>query len=438
MMFSKKILFMLMFNVLQVEAYQRDVVIYGDSWVNERNRLTKHLVTHFRQSSGLSGAGFCTLVESNGTADHNMIYLPTYSGWDVSDQDADSAGLNISHLSGDSAGLTLNFYVKSDVDVIEVYYLKQPGGGSFSAYGQNALLGTVVTDDVNRSSAKAVFHWSPSVLPKYFRVKISDPNVSGVIITGVNFKTHSEGVRIHKVGNGGLTARQSVAVDEEIWIDSLEALNPDIFCILLGTNDYARNVILAEFKTDIAELVRRVRLAKPAVEIMLMAPGDNGLTGRIFEIADYRDVLIELCLEEDLKFIDFKEVLGDYATANSLGLYSDEIHPNNAGGALMADAWLSLIIEGESGVPDEVIDVLNSRSFLDHSDFSLLDVVGRDVRVQWRRLPGVEYTLCKSLDLDEWDEVSLPTDYPQRVFINALNEEENNFFKLKASYPGIW
>jgi hypothetical protein len=104
----------------------------------------------------------------------------------------------------------------------------------------------------------------------------------------------------------------------------------------------------------------------------------------------------------------------------------------------MADAWLSLIIEGESGVPDEVIDVLNSRSFLDHSDFSLLDVVGRDVRVQWRRLPGVEYTLCKSLDLDEWDEVSLPTDYPQRVFINALNEEENNFFKLKASYPGIW
>ena len=438
MMFSKKILFMLMFNVLQVEAYQRDVVIYGDSWANERDRLAKHLVTHFRQSSGLSGAGFCTLIESNGTADHQMVYLPTYSGWDASDQDVNSVGLNISHLSGDAEERSLDFYVKSAVDEIEVYYLKQPGGGSFLAYGQNALLGTVVTDDVNRSSAKAVFHWSPSVLPKYFRVKISDPNVSGVTISGVNFKTHADGVRIHKIGNGGLTARHSVTVDEEIWVDSLAALDPEIFCILLGTNDYSRNVIPAEFKTDIAELVRRVRLAKPAVEIILMAPGDNGLTGRIFKIADYRDALIELCIEKDLKFIDFKAVLGNYATADGLGLYSNEIHPNNAGGALMADAWLSLIIEGESGVPDEVIDVLNSRSFLDHSDFSLLDVVGRDVRVQWRRLPGVEYTLCKSLDLDEWDEVSLPTDYPQRVFINALNEEENNFFKLKASYPGIW
>jgi len=41
-----------------------------------------------------------------------------------------------------------------------------------------------------------------------------------------------------------------------------------------------------------------------------MSPGDNGLTGRSFEIADYRDALIELCIEKDLKFIDLKEVLG--------------------------------------------------------------------------------------------------------------------------------
>lgn len=406
--------------------------------MNERNRLVKHLVADFRQSSGLSGAGYCTLVETNGSADIGMVYLPTYSGWVASNQEANSAGLSISHLSGNTVGRSLDFYVKSDVDEVEVYYLKQPGGGSFSAYGQDSLLGTVATDNANRSSGKAVFHWSPTVLPKYFRVKISDPDVSGVIITGVNFKTDSDGVRIHKIGNGGLTARQPVAVDAAIWIDSLKALDPELFCILLGTNDYARNVMPTEFKTDIAELVRRVRLAKPGVEIMLMSPGDNGLTGRTFEVADYRDALIELCVEKDLKFIDFKEVLGDYATASSLGLYSDEIHPNNAGGALMADAWLSLIVEGESGLPDDVIDVLSSRSFLDRSEFSILDVVDGDVRVQWRRFPGIEYTLCKSLDLDEWEEKILPADYPQRVFINTLNEEENNFFKLKANYPGIW
>ena len=46
------------------------------------------------------------------------------------------------------------------------------------------------------------------------------------------------------------------------------------------------------------------------LDIMLMSPGDNGLTGRSFEIADYRDALIELCIEKDLKFIDLKEVLG--------------------------------------------------------------------------------------------------------------------------------
>lgn len=38
-------------------ALDYDIVVFGDSWVNERDRLTKHLVSHFRQSSGLSGAG---------------------------------------------------------------------------------------------------------------------------------------------------------------------------------------------------------------------------------------------------------------------------------------------------------------------------------------------------------------------------------------------
>ena len=70
-------------------ALNCDIVIFGDSWVNERQRLTKHLVTHFSQPSRLSGAGFCTLVESNGTADHNMVFLPAYSGWNTSDQSSD-------------------------------------------------------------------------------------------------------------------------------------------------------------------------------------------------------------------------------------------------------------------------------------------------------------------------------------------------------------
>jgi lysophospholipase L1-like esterase len=418
-------------------ALDYDIVVFGDSWVNERDRLTKHLVSHFRQSSGLSGAGFCTLVESNGTADHGMVHLPTYSGWIPSDQENDSAGLNMSHLSGDTEGRSLDFYVKSDVAEIEVYYLKQPGGGSFSAYGQSSLLGTVVADAASRRSGKAVFHWSPTMLPKNFRVKIADANESGVVITGVNFKTYSDGVRIHKIGNGGLTARQSVAVDEVVWIDSLEALDPEIFCILLGTNDYGRNVISVEFKANIVELVRRVRLAKPDVEIMLMSPGDNGLTGRTFEIAEYRDVLIELCIEKDLKFIDFREVLGDYATASNLGLYTDEIHPNYAGGALMADAWLSLVVEQESRVPD-VIDVLSPEPLTVHSNFKILDVVDEDVQLQWRRLPGIDYILCKSQNLMSWEEIPISDGYPVREFSYELNEEDNHFFKLKMSYPEAW
>ena len=418
-------------------AFDCDVVVFGDSWVNDRQRLAKHLITHFRQSSGLSGAGYCTLTESNGSADIGMVYLPAYSDWETSDQSSDSIGLNISHLLGDAVGLALNFYVKSAVDKIEVYYLKQPGGGSFSCYGQDTVLATIDTSSEVRSAGMSVVHWSPTVLPKFFRIKVTDPNLSGVVIGGVNFKTHADGTRIHKIGNGGLTAHQAVAVDEEIWVDSLRALGPEIFCILLGTNDYARNVSPLEFKADIAELVSRVRLATPEVEIMLISPGDNGLTGRTFELSDYRDVLIELCIEQDLKFIDLREVLGDYATANSLGLYQDEIHPNNEGGALIADAWLSLVVEKDNHVP-RVIDVLSAEALTVHSDFKVLDVVDKDVQLQWRRLPGVGYELDVSPTLEEWNQGIIPAEYPKRAYTFELLNTEDHFFKLRGSYPGVW
>jgi lysophospholipase L1-like esterase len=425
--------------IISVESFavQTDVVVFGDSWVNERDRLTKHLVAHFSQTSGLSGAGFCTLVESNGSASHGMAYLLAYSDWDITDQSAGAIGLNVSHVTGTTEDGILNFWLKSNVDEIEVYYLKQPGGGTFSCYGQDALLATVDTNSAVLSAGIHVVQWSPTVLPKFFRIRVSDPNLNGVAIGGVNLKTHTDGIRIHKIGNGGLTAHQAVAVDEDIWVDSLRALGPEIFCILMGTNDYARNVSPVVFKADIAELVTRVRLATPDVAIMLMSPGDNGLTGRTFALSDYRDVLIELCIEQDLKFIDLKKVLGDYASANGLGLYQDEIHPNNAGGALIADAWMSLVVEQEDHAPD-LIDVLSPEALTSHSDFKILDVADEAVRLQWRRLPGLEYTFCKSLDLNEWDEELLPADYPQRVFIKALTEEENHFFKLKASYPEVW
>ena len=416
---------------------QSDIVVFGDSWANERDRLAKHLVAHFSQTSGLSGAGFCTLVESNGSASHGMAYLQSYSDWEITDQSAGAIGLNMSHVTGMTEGGVLSFWLQSDVDEIEVYYLKQPGGGTFSCYGQDTLLATVDTNSAVTSAGIHVVQWSPTVLPQFFRIKVVAPNLSGVSIGGVNFKTNTDGIRIHKIGNGGLTARQSVHVDEDIWVDSLKTLDPDIFCILLGTNDYLSSVSPTAFKSDIEELVNRIRKATPTVEVMLMSPGDNGVSGKAFEIDDYRDALIQVSLEQDLKFIDFKEVLGDYSTASALGLYSNEIHPNNAGGVLMADAWLSLIIEEDGHVPD-VINVLSSDALTNYANICIEDLDGDDLQLSWRRMPGIDYTLSKSFNLESWDEELVPWSSFNGRFILNLPKEDRRFFKLKANYPNVW
>jgi lysophospholipase L1-like esterase len=254
---------------------------------------------------------------------------------------------------------------------------------------------------------------------------LHEAGTAGVKIGGVNFKADDDGVCIHKIGNGGLTAAQSVSVDRTIWVAALRDLDPEIFCVLLGANDSIRNVSPVSYKADISELVDRAKEASPNVKILLMSPPDNGYDNRDYELSAYRDALIALCQEQDLCFIDFKEVLGDFEAADSLGCYSDLVHPSDAGGLLMADAWCSLIEEIDSSEL-QLVDVFDESSLVSASELS------------WRRLPGIDYVLCKSNNLMNWDEGPITDGYPQREFVYELDEEGNHFFKLKMSYPEAW
>lgn len=418
-------------------AEQSDIVFFGDSLINERYRLVQPVVRYFEGVASTSGAGYCSLVGTNGTADLGMIYLRPKTGWLEVDQDSSSIGLNISHAVSFQSGARVSFRVSSQVEEVEIYFLEQPGGGSFIVKDGRTQIARVETDSTETASGLFRLDWSPTSFPGSLDLVIENPRAAGVILGGVNFKTFSNGVRVHKIGNGGLTARQAVAVDRQMWVDALAGLDPEVFCVLLGTNDFARDVEPDDFKVDIAELVSRVREAKPSTEIMLMSPSDNGLSSRDYELSDYRDVLVELCIELDLRFMDFKEVLGDYETANGLGLYADAIHPNAEGGALMADAWWSLVhFDGASGL--HLLDVLDGDAVVAHSDLEFEWSDDGDLVLSWRRLPGLSYALCKSRDLNAWDESPIEDDYPRRAFEMALTDEENSFFKLKMTYPDFW
>ncbi|MEN8733383.1 MAG: SGNH/GDSL hydrolase family protein, partial [Lentimonas sp.] len=423
--------------MLPAGATQTDIVLFGDSIINGSGRLAQPLLQNFQETERVSGAGFCSFVDSTGPSDPGMIYIRPTTGWTEVDQSSSAIGLNDSHLESSIVGATISFSVRSDVDEIEIYFLKQPGGGSFRLYDGTTGFVTLSTNAPYTASDVYRIRWTPDSLPRTFQLVLHEAGTAGVKIGGVNFKTDDDGVRIHKIGNGGLTAAQSVSVDRAIWVAALRDLDPEIFCVLLGANDSIRNVSPVAYKADIAELVDRAKAASPNVKILLMSPPDHGYDNCDYELSAYRDALIALCQEQDLRFIDFKEVLGDFDTADVLGFYSDLVHPSDAGGQVMADAWCSLIEEVDSSEL-QLVDVFDESALPSVSQLSVVGVEGEDVELSWRRLPGIDYILCRSQNLMSWDEVPISDGYPQREFIYELNEEGNHFFKLKMSYPEAW
>jgi hypothetical protein len=91
------------------------------------------------------------------------------------------------------------------------------------------------------------------------------------------------------------------------------------------------------------------------------------------------------------------------------------------------------------GTPDvRLVDILDESSMAGASRFSMLSVEGEDVDLAWRKLPGIEYILCKSSNLENWDEVPVPEGNAERVFTYSLKDEANSLFKLKMNYPEVW
>ena len=427
---------MLSFSV-KVFATQTDIVLFGDSIINGTNRLAYPLLEQLRESRPISGAGFCSFVNSSGTADSSMVYLRSSLGWTEVDQSNFSIGLNVSHLESDQVGAEINFSIKSDVDEMEIYFLKQPGGGSFRLYDENSGFVTLSTSSPYADTDVYRIRWSPTSLPQTFRLVLHEAGTAGVKIGGVNFKTDGPGIRVHKIGNGGLTAQQAVMVDREQWVETMRELDPEIFCVLLGANDYIRNVSTSLYKANVEELVDRVQEATPDVEVLLMSPPDNAYIDRDHALSEYRDALIELCLERDLRFLDFREALGDYAVADAKGYYSDLVHPSSLGGQMMAEAWFGLVEEVST---DEItlLNLLDQSSVLSSSELKLIGVEEDGVSLSWRKLSGINYTLCKSSNLKDWDEVPIESGQTGRPFTYELDEEVCNFFKLKMDYPGVW
>ncbi|NHM75425.1 BppU family phage baseplate upper protein [Staphylococcus sp. 11007852] len=303
-----------------------EIAFIGDSWVQggefrQGDRLTLPLRERMKKVYGDGGIGFISF--QNLFVGAGAVTVGKTGNWVERNKGTDVSGLAIEEVESTTPDDSIKVTFSEDVDFYEIH----TQSGNTGTWKYNVDGGDWTTVDASQEVTPISM-----TLGKH---TINIVHVSGTTtFIGSYAYKGNKGVVIHKIGNGGSTAKHYIDVDRTNYINQLKRCRANTFGILLGTNDMAQSVSLSDYESQMKELIGRIKEAKPNASIFLIAPSGNKHDGtKLNTIEDYSDTQLKIAKDLQLGHVSLVRALGNFATTNANGLmYSDGVHPNRDGG----------------------------------------------------------------------------------------------------------
>ncbi len=313
------------------ESSQAIVALIGDSWV-AGEEIAGPLRSALQERFGDGGPGF---VCASGTQAPPAGVERSRSGsWTDVAATVAARGAGLSHAASEDDSTPGALEFTAHVHAFSLHYLVQPGGGAFrwrvdsggwteaETEGAAQALGIVEAEGLDGSE-------------HVLSVEVIEAGTAGVTVLGVDCRRTGNGVRLHRLGAGGLTASTCAALAANAVVRAgWGALGIRTALLLCGTNDDATDVDPMAFAADVASVGAAV--VGLGCDAGLITPGPNGLAAGAHVHADYAAALREVARARDWALIDLSLALGEYAWAQSEGLYANASHLSAAGGQFAA------------------------------------------------------------------------------------------------------
>ncbi|RIM01368.1 DUF2479 domain-containing protein [Staphylococcus chromogenes] len=303
-----------------------EIAFIGDSWVQggefkQGDRLTLPLRDRMQKVYGDGGIGFVSFYGIFLGA--GAVTVGKTGSWVERNKGTDVSGLAIEEVESTTPDDSIKVTFNEDVDFYEIH----TQSGNTGTWKYNVDGGDWTTVDASQEVTPISM-----TLGKH-TVNIVHVSGTTTFIGSYAYKGN-KGVVIHKIGNGGSTAKHYIDVDRTNYINQLKRCRANTFGILLGTNDMAQSVSLSDYESQMKELIGRIKEAKPNASILLIAPSGNKYDGtKLNTIEDYSDTQLKIAKDLQLAHVSLVRALGNFATTNANGLmYSDGVHPNRDGG----------------------------------------------------------------------------------------------------------
>ena len=252
------------YNALLTDSNAR-ILHYGDS-PTTGDLITADARAMLQKQFGDGGPGFVLIAKPWAWYQHRGIEMQA-SGWKIDPAGAGSLhdglfGLGAVSFRGSPAA-TAHWQLKDGHQrTIEIQFLSQPDGGSFSLAADGQTLGTVDTAADAKAPGYASFNIPAGA--KSFTLQVTSGEAR---LFGVDFRKAGPGVIYSALGiNGANVTLLSKAMGERFWTSVLRHYQPDLVIVNYGTNESGfPQFVDKTWGMEMREVVHRLHRALPGV-----------------------------------------------------------------------------------------------------------------------------------------------------------------------------
>ncbi|MDQ2948061.1 MAG: GDSL-type esterase/lipase family protein [Acidobacteriota bacterium] len=333
------------------------ILHYGDSPVTA-DSITADMRVLLQQQFGDAGHGFILIAKPWAWYGHRGVDVRG-SRWRIEPASQSHARDGIHGLGGvnflGERGASSRIHLDSPHSRMEVSFLRQPGGGTFTIKASDQLVGEVNTDGPDKRS-----DWAAVPLPPGTRDVVIGVTSGSVRVFGASFTKEGPGLIYNSLGlNGGQVQVVVRYFDQTQWAAELEHERPDLVIINYGTNESIfPNYIDTYYRGELRQVIGRVKAAVPNASVLVMSPMDRGQregSGQIVTVPILPRIVEmqrEAAAEAGCAFFNTFEAMGGAGTmaewyaAQPRLVSSDFTHPLPAGARKIAVLLDSALLTG--------------------------------------------------------------------------------------------
>ncbi len=332
------------------------VLHYGDS-PTTADLITADTRAMLQKKYGDAGHGFVLIGRPWAWYGHRGVEINS-SNWKIEPATTPEIKDGLYGLGGvsfrGSAGAVAKLTWKDRThNQVEIAYLAQPGGGTFTVEADtaDAPLGSTETDRETKGPAFVKYPLPADT--KHVTIRVKSGNVR---LYGASFTKDVPGVVYDSLGlNGAYVSVLARMFNAQHWSEELRHYDPDLVIVNYGTNESVYPKFLdGAYEKEMKEIVRRLRTALPKTSILVMSPMDRGQresSGSIGTVPVMPRLIAleqQVALDTNCAFFNTFQAMGGPGTmgrwyeAEPRLVGADFIHPMPAGAKIVG----TLLYEG--------------------------------------------------------------------------------------------